>query len=184
MNILMNAGNIGQIRAKRTQGGHIVRPQMHMPTEFALQNTGEPPRNADVAEIIDDLAKNPTDKRRSIHRNNGNKLKRAEIVEQIHNQQNNRNKQQHGLTFQIKLLFQMMLDGVERTNLNKNVASQARMMPLIRCWGLSSGGLATKTASVAKGMRQTTSQRTSRFRDIARLSKKQNAIIAPSARLV
>ncbi|MCI4077285.1 hypothetical protein MM809_31760, partial [Klebsiella pneumoniae] len=79
-----------------------------------MQNTGEPPRNADVAEIVDDLAKNPTDKRRSIHRNNGNKLKRAEIVEQIHNQQNNRNKQQHGLTFQIKLLFQMMLDGVEK----------------------------------------------------------------------
>ncbi|MCI4052621.1 hypothetical protein MM710_30865, partial [Klebsiella pneumoniae] len=35
-------------------------------------------------------------------------------MEQIHNQQNNRNKQQHGLTFQIKLLFQMMLDGVEK----------------------------------------------------------------------
>ena len=114
MNILMNAGNIGQIRAKRTQGGHIVRPQMHLPTEFAVQNTGEPPRNADVAEIVDDLAKNPTDKRRSIHRNNGNGLKRAKIVEQIHNQQNNRNKQQHSLTFQIKLLFQMMLDGVEK----------------------------------------------------------------------
>jgi len=34
-------------------------------------------------------------------------------VEQIHNQQNDRNKQQHGLTFQIKLLLKMMLDGFE-----------------------------------------------------------------------
>lgn len=57
MNILMNAGNIGQIRTKRTQGGHIVRPQMHLPTEFAMQNTGKPQGNADIAEIVDDLAK-------------------------------------------------------------------------------------------------------------------------------
>lgn len=35
-------------------------------------------------------------------------------MEQIHNQQNDWNKQQHGLTFQIKLLFKMMLDGVEK----------------------------------------------------------------------
>ncbi len=115
INILMNAGNIGQIRAKRAQGGYIVRPQMHPPTEFAVQNTGKPPRNADVAEIVDDLAKNPTDRKSvRIHNHLENKLKRAEIVEQIHNQQNNRNKQKHSLTFQIKLLFQMMLDGVEK----------------------------------------------------------------------
>ena len=38
----------------------------------------------------------------------------AEIVEQIHNQQNDWDKQQHGLTFQIKLLLKMMLDGVEK----------------------------------------------------------------------
>lgn len=35
-------------------------------------------------------------------------------MEQIHNQQNDRNKKQHGLTFQIKLLLKMMLDGVEK----------------------------------------------------------------------
>ena len=35
-------------------------------------------------------------------------------MEQIHNQQNDWDKQQHGLTFQIKLLLKMMLDGVEK----------------------------------------------------------------------
>ncbi|EFC88053.1 hypothetical protein NEIMUCOT_05419 [Neisseria mucosa ATCC 25996] len=74
MNILMNAGNIGQIRAKRTQGGHIVRPQMHLPTEFMMQNTGKPQGNADVAEIVDDVAKNPTNRKNvCIH-------KRLEVV--------------------------------------------------------------------------------------------------------
>lgn len=47
----------------------------------------------------------------------------------------------------------------KRTNLNRNVASQARMMPLIKCCAASSGGLTAKTASVAKGIRQTASQR-------------------------
>ncbi len=47
----------------------------------------------------------------------------------------------------------------KKTNLNKNVASQARMMPLIKCCAASSGGLTTKMASVAKGIRQTASQR-------------------------
>ncbi|EEZ72377.1 hypothetical protein NEICINOT_03308 [Neisseria cinerea ATCC 14685] len=63
MNILMNTGDIGQIGAKRTQGGHIVRPQMHPPTEFTMQNTGKPQGNADVAEIVDDVAKNPTNRK-------------------------------------------------------------------------------------------------------------------------
>ena len=47
----------------------------------------------------------------------------------------------------------------KRTNLNRNVASQARMMPLIKCCAASSGGLTAKMASVAKGIRQTASQR-------------------------
>ena len=63
MNIMMNAGNIGQIRAKRTQGEHIIHPQMHLPTEFTVQNTGKPQGNADVAEIVDDVAKNPTNRK-------------------------------------------------------------------------------------------------------------------------
>ena len=63
MNILMNAGNVGQIGTKRTQGGHIVRPQMHLQTEFTVQNTGKPQGNADVAEIVDDVAKNPTNRK-------------------------------------------------------------------------------------------------------------------------
>jgi hypothetical protein len=74
MNILINAGNIRQIWAKRTQGGHIVRPQMHLPTEFTMQNTGKPQGNADVAEIVDDVAKNPTNRKNvCIH-------KRLEVV--------------------------------------------------------------------------------------------------------
>ncbi|EET44379.1 hypothetical protein NEISICOT_01850 [Neisseria sicca ATCC 29256] len=63
MNILMNAGNVGQIGTKRTQGGHIIRPQMHLPTKFTVQNTGKPQGNADVAEIVDDVAKNPTNRK-------------------------------------------------------------------------------------------------------------------------
>ena len=63
MNILMNAGNVGQIGTKRTQGGHIIRPQMHLPTEFTVQNTGKPQGNADVAEIVDNVAKNPTNRK-------------------------------------------------------------------------------------------------------------------------
>ena len=47
----------------------------------------------------------------------------------------------------------------KRMNLNRNVASQARIMPLIKCCASSSGGLTAKTASVAKGIRQTASQR-------------------------
>ena len=47
----------------------------------------------------------------------------------------------------------------KKTNLNKNVASQARMMPLIKCCAAFSGGLTAKMASVAKGIRQTASQR-------------------------
>ena len=51
-------------------------------------------------------------------------------------------------------------------NLNKNVASQARMMPLIKCCAASSGGLTTKIASVIKGIRQMISQRMIRILDM------------------
>ena len=30
---------------------------MHLPTKFTVQNTGKPQGNADVAEIVDDVAK-------------------------------------------------------------------------------------------------------------------------------
>ena len=47
----------------------------------------------------------------------------------------------------------------KRTNLNRNVASQARMMPLMRCCVLSSGGLRANHKRVASGIKQTASQR-------------------------
>lgn len=185
MNILMNEGNIGQIGTKRAQGGHVVRPQMHLPTEFAVQNTGEPPRNADVAEIVDDLAKNPTGRKSvCIHNHRENKLKRAEIVEQIHNQQNNRNKQKHGLTFQIKPLFKMMLDGFKEDEFKQKRRFAGKDDAVDQMLGFVFGRIGGENGKRRQGMRQTASQRTSRFRDIARLSKKQNAIIASRTHLV
>ena len=40
---LMDIGNRGQIRAECLKGRKIVCPQMHLPAEFALQNTRQPP---------------------------------------------------------------------------------------------------------------------------------------------
>ena len=80
-------------------------------------------------------------------------------MEQINNQQNNRDKHPNALPFQFGLLFEVVFDDVKEDKLNRNVASQARMMPLMRCCVLSSGGLRTNHKRVASGIRQTTSQR-------------------------
>jgi len=39
---------------------------MHLPTKFTVQNTGKPQGNADVAEIVDDVAKNPTNRKSGV----------------------------------------------------------------------------------------------------------------------
>ena len=73
----------------------------------------------------------------------------------------------------------------KRMNLNRNVASQARMMPLIKCCAASSGGLTAKTTSVAKGYQadgKPADKQVSEHRKAFKKSK--NAIIASRTNLV
>lgn len=57
--LFINAGWFGQVGAEAAQGGGIVYPQTHAPAQFALQTLCQAPRNADVAVIVDNGAKQP-----------------------------------------------------------------------------------------------------------------------------
>lgn len=97
-------------------------------------------------------------------------------MEQIHNQQNNRNKQKHGLTFQIKPLFKMMLDGFKEDEFKQKRRFAGKDDAVDQMLGFVFGRIGGENGKRRQGMRQTASQRTSRFRDIARLSKSKTPL--------
>lgn len=107
-------------------------------------------------------------------------------MEQIHNQQNNRNKQKHSLMFQIKLLFQMMLDGVEKDEFEQKRRFAGKDDAVNQMLGFVFGRIGGENGKRRQGYQadgKPADKQVSEHRKAFK-QKKQNAIIAPSTRLV
>lgn len=107
-------------------------------------------------------------------------------MEQIHNQQNDWNKQQHGLTFQIKLLLQMMLDGVEKDEFEQKRRFAGKDDAVNQMLGFVFGRIGGENGKRRQGDEadgEPADKQVSEHRKAFK-QKKQNAIIASRTNLV